>query len=553
MVESFQRRPKMDAINAEKIITEYMRPIFGFALKRTKSEADAEDLSQEIVMKAYRALVTKDDVGDAEKFIWAIAHNTLANYYRDTARQYVGISVDEITETLWDGEEDPSEKLIREETAARLQKEIAYLSKLRRRIIIAYYYENKKQSEIAKELGVPEGTVKWNLYEAKKELKKGMDTMRRNELKFNPVKFELCGASGSYGPQMIGSKNFESAISQNILYAVREEPLTVNEIADALGISPVYVEDEAEKLADNGFLTKHGSKYLCNIIIDEPTNELFALEEEMYKKAAYLYANALYDELSADPILDDPSVISCEKDKNFLMWSLIPYLASNCRPSDEKDKVSFEEAATPRPDGGVNIGYATVIHHDVKRPMLWDAITKEFCGAGSFESPKSLLWQTDTPWSGGKRIDRAYIHRTERILSLFERERDGGELSLDDCVFLAENGFKRIENTEYGHIAHNECVVIHGKENADKLRAIGIKVRERYKKEFYALKKPYSKAVIENTPKQMRKMQEFVQQYLLSSDGWFLIYCLWELVENGKLQVPEEKDRSSVTKIIILK
>ncbi len=543
----------MDRISAEQIITEYLKPIFGFALKRAKSEADAEDLSQEIVMKAYRALILKDDIDNVQKFIWAIAHNTLANYYRDGSRQYAGVSVDDIAETLPDKEEDPSEKIIYKETCDKLQKEIAYLSKLRRRIVIAYYYENKKLSEIAEEIGVAEGTVKWNLFEAKKDLKKGMDTMRKNELKFNPVKFELCGTSGYVGAQMIGSNNFVSAISQNILYAVREEFLSVNEIADALGISPVYVEDEAEKLFENGFLTKHGSKYLCNIIIDEPTSELFALEEKMYKEAAKLYANALFDELSTCPLVEDTAVVSCEKDTNFLMWSLIPYLASNCRPSGEKDKVSFEEAATLRPDGGTNIGYATVIHHDVKRPYLWDAVSKEFCGACNFERPKSLLWQTDTPWSGGIRIDPSYVHRTERILSLFERESEGGKLSLDDCVFLAENGFKRIEQTEKGHIAHNECVVICGKENAEKLKSIGVKVRERFKKEFDALKRSYTTAVLENTPKQMKKMQEYVHQYIFSSDGWFLIYCLWELVENGKLQVPEEKDKASLSKIIVLK
>ena len=75
----------MNRQEAEIIITEYLKPIFGFALKRCKNEQDAEDLSQEIVFRAFRALLVKDDIEDAGKFIWAIAHNTLSNYYRDTA------------------------------------------------------------------------------------------------------------------------------------------------------------------------------------------------------------------------------------------------------------------------------------------------------------------------------------------------------------------------------------------------------------------------------------------------------------------------------------
>ena len=49
----------MNRQDAEKIITEYLKPIFGFALKRCKNAHDAEDLSQDIVLKAYRALLIK--------------------------------------------------------------------------------------------------------------------------------------------------------------------------------------------------------------------------------------------------------------------------------------------------------------------------------------------------------------------------------------------------------------------------------------------------------------------------------------------------------------
>lgn len=78
----------MNRSDVEKIITEYLKPIFGFALKRCKSPQDAEDLSQEIVIKAFRALLVKDDVADTGKFIWTVAHNALSNYYRDTGLKH---------------------------------------------------------------------------------------------------------------------------------------------------------------------------------------------------------------------------------------------------------------------------------------------------------------------------------------------------------------------------------------------------------------------------------------------------------------------------------
>lgn len=58
----------MNRQDAEKIITEYLKPIFGFALKRCKNTQYAEDLSQDIVLKAFRALLIKDDIGDVSKY-----------------------------------------------------------------------------------------------------------------------------------------------------------------------------------------------------------------------------------------------------------------------------------------------------------------------------------------------------------------------------------------------------------------------------------------------------------------------------------------------------
>lgn len=86
--------------DAERIIIEYMKPIFGFALKRCKSVQDAEDLSQDIVLRAFRALLVKDNIIDAGKFIWTVAHNALSNYYRDCTRGVVGVPIDEVVEAL---------------------------------------------------------------------------------------------------------------------------------------------------------------------------------------------------------------------------------------------------------------------------------------------------------------------------------------------------------------------------------------------------------------------------------------------------------------------
>lgn len=243
----------MNRQDVEKAVTEYVKPIFGFALKRCKSVQDAEDLSQEIVLRSFRALLLRDHVADMGKFIWTVAHNALSNYYRDSEKHAAHVSLYETAELI-DVPDSELEDQGSKEAIEKLHREIAYLSKLQRRIVIAYYFENRRQADIANELGIPLGTVKWHLFEAKKELKRGMDTVRRSsELKFRPIRFGNCGINGSIGTNTIDSF-FRSALAQNICYCVRNEAKTVNEIADALGVSPVYVEGEAEYLEKYGFL-----------------------------------------------------------------------------------------------------------------------------------------------------------------------------------------------------------------------------------------------------------------------------------------------------------
>ena len=108
----------MNRQDAEKIVTEYLKPIFGFALKRCKSAEDAEDLSQEIALKVFRALLVRENIVDVGKFVWTAAHNALSNYYRDAARGTVGVPIDEVAELIADpaaefGGEEEDESLRR--------------------------------------------------------------------------------------------------------------------------------------------------------------------------------------------------------------------------------------------------------------------------------------------------------------------------------------------------------------------------------------------------------------------------------------------------------
>lgn len=554
----------MNRQDVEKIITQYLNPIFGFALKRCKSIHDAEDLSQEIVVKAYRALLLRDDIADMGKYIWTVAHNTLSNYYRDTAKSMVNVSIDAVSELIADphSEIDMDDN---KEAIQRLQTEIAYLSTLQRRIVIAYYFENQKQTEIARELGIPLGTVKWHLFEAKKELKRGMDRMRKtSELKFNPIRFNSYGLNGSLGTKT-PDDFLRSALTQNICYSVRNTPRTIGEISDNLGVSPVYVETEVEFLEEYGLLLAQKDQYIANFIIDEPTAELLTMQNKMYKRAAELFANDLYDELLSSGILEDPD-IQCgqtdqpisltappKADPNYLLWSLIPYIAAMSGKKLWDEHISFEEAAAIRPDGSQNIFHASIVPHEMNFPEDYVHM-KNWCGPMWNGNGEYILWQIDSEWSDRGEFPgfrQSYSEDCRRILSLYARTFKE-QLSRDEYAWLAERGYVKTNGDYDGAFkAHWQMVVLASKEIQNRLIGIGDRIKETYRDELYALKEPYTEAVLESLPAHLKKVKQYELQFLFQSDGFFLLHCITALLKNGKLKEPTEGQRKTLATLIV--
>ena len=554
----------MDRQNAERITTEYLPAIYGFTIKRCKNLQDAEDLSQDIAIKVFTVLLNHNDITDTDKYIWSIAHNALKNYYRGCNNSFVGVSIDEIEKhnAIYD---DLSDDIIKKESIERLKTEIAYLSKLQRRIVIAYYFEHKKQKEIAAELGIPVGTVKWHLFEAKKELRRGVDIMRKSgDLKFNPVKFSDCGTNGYIGDNGANENVLRSALVQNILYSVWKESKTINQIADDLGVSPVFIESEVEFLEKYSYLLKDGDRYLCNILIDEPNEETVMLEKNMYESVADIFANELFDELMKLDLLNCDGILggyvgipSLEKesprDLNLILWALIPYIASFSGSEELKKDVSFEQVATYRADGAHNICWVTVLDETIDKPKYFDEVSNSF-GPRLTENDEYKLWQLDTPWSEQRINESNPFDADKALLNLLQKHLDGAELTKEEYAYLIEKGFIKATGTP-DNLFKSElsCVYICDAETRKKLIAVGDRIKKKHKDKFAALREPYVKAVLNNTPEQLLEMQKYGLQFAFYGDRRFILHCLMQLVNNGKLKLPTEEQRKALHTLIIKK
>ena len=531
---------------AERILEGYLKPVLGFTLKRCKSSEDAEDLSQEIILKAYRALLARDDVEDVGKFIWAVAHNALCNYYRSAPKNVIGIPLEDMEEIL----ACPETEEENEEAVKRLRQEIAYLTAQQRKIVVAYYFENKKQEQISRELGISVGTVKWHLFEAKKELKKGMEKMREaSSLKFNPIRFTGYGINGSTGTKS-ADEFFRSILPQNICYAVRNEWKTVNEIADDLGVSPVFVEGEVQFLEEYGFLEKQKNRYRINFLLEERTTKLLKAEDEAYGAAAMLYAEALFTSLTESGILEDKDIENGYKaDKNYLMWTLLPYAAANSRVR-RKNTISFREVATIRPDGSENI-----FHASVGEPAVPEGYVemRNWCGPMWNANEKYTLWQVGSDWSDfNKHHDFVtYPDDSAKIMALYERAQRE-TLSRDEYAWLAEQGIICVGGAAEKPEITWQIVILKTQAVREKLLDLEEKVRNTCATEMEKLSKAYAAAALECIPQNMRRAKEYELQYTFYADGRFLHRCLRELLYSGRLKLPEDRQKPSMSTLLLV-
>lgn len=270
----------MDKQIADQIITKYIQKIYGFAMKKAFSYDEAEDLCADIIQEVYSSLIKSENILNLDGYIWRISEHTYAKYVASKKKlKYVSIHEMDIPykETFaFDNCEDD---------IYRLRREIAYLTEKRREIVYLFYYNNCSVSYISKKLELPEGTVKWHLNKARNKLKEKFFMERKiGKLGIAPITAVNFGHHGNPGTNEGPEFYLSNKLNLNITYSVYDTPKTRDEIADELGISPVYIEDNIHFLEENGFLVKTTGNRYTTYVCFEPETYSLELAETLLQK-----------------------------------------------------------------------------------------------------------------------------------------------------------------------------------------------------------------------------------------------------------------------------
>lgn len=165
-----------------ELVVRFERPVYSLVARMVQNPALAEDLAQEVFLKAYKRLDTYDPARKFSSWLFKIAHNTTIDHLRRHAPETVPLEADRQEEdrgglaaVLADtSSEDPSAAAERRDMARSLERAIARLRPEYRELVVLFYVEGVSYQDLCETTGLPLGTVKTNLHRARKELAREM-------------------------------------------------------------------------------------------------------------------------------------------------------------------------------------------------------------------------------------------------------------------------------------------------------------------------------------------------------------------------------------------
>ena len=148
----------LDTGQFDILAAKYMDTIYRLAFSFLKSPADADDVTQEVLLRLYRTDREFENEEHVRNWLMKVTVNECRKIWRRPFRTHENI-------------EDYVETLVFEDANYRdLFEAVLHLDKVKRLTVVLYYIEGYSLKEIAEILGIPAATAGTRLSRARKEL-----------------------------------------------------------------------------------------------------------------------------------------------------------------------------------------------------------------------------------------------------------------------------------------------------------------------------------------------------------------------------------------------
>ncbi len=237
------------------------------AIYRCDSLDDAEELTQETLMAALIASEQGRVIENPKSWLLGVLNRKYYDKLRQKYRKPT-VSMDIIAEMPADSA--AYERIEKQSDAENIRRCLTNLTRIYRETMIRFYMRGESIKQISSALGIPENTVKSRLDTGRRHIRKDFNMESYTKQSYEPEVLWVCssGESGLNGEPFSLIK--DDKITMNLLILAYNKPVTLPELANAIGISTVYIEPVVERLIKCELMKKTGDKvYTDFIIFDE--------------------------------------------------------------------------------------------------------------------------------------------------------------------------------------------------------------------------------------------------------------------------------------------
>jgi RNA polymerase sigma-70 factor, ECF subfamily len=160
----------------EALVTRYRKRIFALALHITRSTSEADDIAQDVFLKAYRALPEFEGRSQFFTWVYRMTVNRSLNVRRDRARRGEDVLDDPRLELAIavDARSNPGREAELRQNYARLLRALDSLPVDMCTTVILVSLQGLSHGEAAVVQKVSEGTIAWRMHEARRRLHEAM-------------------------------------------------------------------------------------------------------------------------------------------------------------------------------------------------------------------------------------------------------------------------------------------------------------------------------------------------------------------------------------------
>lgn len=157
-----------DTKASRRFASHYSKKVYKLAFHLTSNQQDAEDITQEVMIKAIRSLLEFEGRSTLTTWLYRITVNT---YLGELRKNHTNrITTDMELDSRPNQEPLPDEQVQNSEIGKRIENAVNSLSPTQRTVFVLKYFKQLKIDEIAEIVQIKPGTVKSHLYRAVEQL-----------------------------------------------------------------------------------------------------------------------------------------------------------------------------------------------------------------------------------------------------------------------------------------------------------------------------------------------------------------------------------------------